>query len=153
MNVCLEMGLKYKVIYWDVPVHHVYIWYMENDQPYYDSAFCVFSCAGARTPKSAQGQYGGEGLCESVPGLHVQIHFWQLSRAVQPAPGSGKVAFTSSELKRSIDCCHNEANQLCGALCRPVAAMFLLTIRIGKKWNLKWVDVFVGARRRSNQQL
>lgn len=58
---------------------HLYTSYMEDERPYYQpgiaTLFIVSFCAGARTPKSAQGQYGGEGLRESVPGLHVQIHF------------------------------------------------------------------------------
>lgn len=79
MDVCIEMGLKYEVIDGGGPVHHLYVWYTENERPHRQpgiTTMCfVSSCAGARTPKSAQGQYGGEGLCESVPGLHVQIHF------------------------------------------------------------------------------
>lgn len=52
---------------------------------------CAYMCIpGTRAPEPTQGQYGCKGLCESLSGLHVQIHLWQLSRTVQPAPGPGK---------------------------------------------------------------
>lgn len=33
MGVCIEMGPRHKVIDWDGVVHHLDIWYMENDRP------------------------------------------------------------------------------------------------------------------------
>lgn len=61
---------------------------------------CGLSGPGAAEP--TQSEHGGEGLCTSMPGLHLQVHLRQLPRLLQPASRSGErgvsisVAMTTS---------------------------------------------------------
>lgn len=50
-------------------------WRTPNPESIHFNYVFVCVCAGTRAPESTKSQYGGEGLRESVSGLHIQIHF------------------------------------------------------------------------------
>lgn len=52
--------------------------------------------SGSGTTKPPKGQHGGKGLCQSLPGFYIQVHFWQLPWTLFPANRPGKKRYAST---------------------------------------------------------